>query len=167
MSFRDEMRASKAIGSKNYDAAIEIYKKKIEANPIDYIALSMLAHCYEWKDDRETALEYANKQLAQYPKDFYTLILAARCWSEKDNEDQTYNYACRALENVPRSEPEDMSMVTYFVFKLLSVFKKFRKLPSKARESNLAFMKHYKENLEWARQYKQWYEAKHGTNASN
>lgn len=161
------MRASKAIGSKNYDAAIEIYKKKIEADPADYFALSMLAQCYEWQGDRETALEYANKQLAQYPKDFYTLILAARCWSEKDDEDQTYNYACRALENVPRSEPKDMSRVAYFIFKLLSVFKKFRKLPSKAKESNLAFLTHYKESMKWAWQYKQWYEAKHGTNERN
>ena len=117
------MRASQAVGSKNYDAAIEIYKKAIETDPADYFALSMLAHCYEWKGDGETALNYANKQLAQYPKDFYTLILAARCWAKKDNEDQTYNYVCRALENVPRAEPEDIPKITYLIFKVCSIFK--------------------------------------------
>lgn len=162
MSFRDEMRASKAIGAKNYDVAIEVFKKRIETDRTDSEALSMLAHCYEWKGDRETALEYANQGLAQNPKDFYLLLLAARYWSEKKDEDQTYNYACRALENVPRAEPEDVPKAIYFLFKILSVFKKkYRKLESKAREDEVEFKKHYKESIGWAWKYKQWYETNH------
>jgi len=167
MTFLNDMRASKAIGSQNYDVAIEEYKKRIEADETDSFALSMLASCYEWKGDKETALQYANKQLAQNPKDFYMLLLAARYWSDKKDEDQTYNYACRALENVPRTEPGNISKMTYFIFKLLSVFKTFRKLPSKAEEGHLKFKQHYKESIEWAWQYKQWYESNHGTNTNN
>ncbi len=164
MTLLDEMRASKAVGSKNYDVAIEIYKKRLEADETDSFALFMLAHCYEWKGNREAALEYANKRLAQDPKDFYTLLLAARYWSDKNNEDQAYNYACRVLENVPRAEPEDIPKVLYFILKLLSVFKRFRRLVSKAKEGDLEFKKHHKESIEWAWQYKQWYEAKHTSN---
>ena len=167
MTFFDEMRASKAIGSKNYDVVIEVFKKRIEINEADSEALSMLAHCYEWKGDKETALEYANKQLSQNPKDFYMLLLVARYWFEKNNEDQTYNYACRALENVPRAEPEDIPKALYFILKLLSVFKKFRRLPSLAKKGDLNFKKHYKESIQWAWQYKQWYEKNHGTNTNN
>jgi tetratricopeptide (TPR) repeat protein len=161
MTFFDEMRASKAIGSKNYDVAIAIYKRKLESDETDSFALDMLAYCYKWKGDTEAALEYVNKRLAQDPKDFYMLLLAAGCWFEKNNEDQTYNYVCRALENVPRAEPEDIPKVTYFILKPLSIFKRFRRLASKMREADLSFKKHYKENIEWAWQYKQWYETKH------
>jgi tetratricopeptide (TPR) repeat protein len=161
MTFFDEIRASKAVGSKNYDVAIEIYKKRLEADERDSFALSMLAYCYKWKGDREAALEYVNKRPAQDPKDFYMLLLAARCWSEKDNEDQTYNYACRAIENVPRAEPEDIPKLIYFMLKPLSIFTRFRRLASKVKESDFKFKKHYRESIEWAWQYKQWYETKH------
>jgi tetratricopeptide (TPR) repeat protein len=150
MTFFDEMRASKAVGLKNYDVAIEVYKKRIEADVTDSFALSMLAFCYEWKGDRDTAMEYANKQLAQNPNDFYMLLLAARYWSDKNNEDQTYNYACRALENIPRAEPEDIPKVIYFILRLLSIFKRFRRLSSKAKEGDLEFKKHDRESIEWA-----------------
>ncbi len=168
MAFLDDMRASKAIGSaigsKNYDAAIEICKKKLQTDPADSFALSSLAFCYERKGDRETAMEYVNRQLAQYPNDFYMLLIAARYWSEKENDDQTYNYTCRALENAPRGEPDDVPKVAYFIFKVFSIFKKYRKLPHKAKESNLAFKQYYKESIEWAWHYKQWYEEKHASN---
>ena len=160
MSFCADLQAARAIGANNYDAAIEIYRKKIEANPGDCFALSMLAHCYEWKGDLEAALEYGHKVLAQYPEDFYTLILVARCWSEKGNEEQTYSYVCRALENVPSAEPEDLPRVLYLILKLCSIFRRDRKLEARAREDEMVFRRHYKESLGWASKYKLWYEAR-------
>jgi len=161
MKFSDRMRASKAIGSRNYDLAIEEYKKIIAADEKDSFALTMLAACYEWKGDMETALKYANQTLAQNPKNFYMLLLAARYWSNKDDEDQTYNYACRALENVPREEFENIRKVINFIFGLCSIFKKYRGLEARAKKDEIEFKKYYKESIEWAIQYKQWYEAKH------
>jgi hypothetical protein len=68
---------------------------------------------------------------------------------------------------VPRAEPEDAPKIAYFIFKVCSIFKKYRKLESKAKEDELEFKKQYKESIEWAWKYKQWYEAKHSSNANN
>jgi tetratricopeptide (TPR) repeat protein len=157
------MNASKAIGSKNYDIAIDIYKKRLEADESDLFALSMIAHCYDWKGDREIALKYANKLLAQDPTNFEMLLLAARYWSHNNNEDQTYSYACRALENVPHSKPDDIPIWVYWLLKFLSIFKRFKRLESRVKESGLKYEKYHKDSIEWAWQYKKWYEEKHGS----
>jgi tetratricopeptide (TPR) repeat protein len=156
------MRTSKAIGAKNYDIAIDEYKKRLETDGTDQEALSMIALCYGWKGDLEHAIPYANKRLAHDPTDFHMLLLSAKYWSNNGNEDQTYNYVCRVLENVPRSEPEDMHKSFYWLLKFLSIFKRFQGLQSVAKESQVGYEKYYKDNIEWARQYKEWYEAKHG-----
>jgi tetratricopeptide (TPR) repeat protein len=163
MNFFNNMRvrAAKAIGSRNYDAAIEAYKKMLETDEPDSYALTMLAVCYESKGDMETALKYANQELAQNPKNFYVLLFAARYWSNKDNEDQTYNYVCRALENVPSEEFENIRKVINFIFRLCSIFKKNRGLEARAKKDEITVTKYNKETIEWAIQYKQWYEAKH------
>jgi tetratricopeptide (TPR) repeat protein len=160
MSYLEELKASKAIGAGNYDIAIDLYKKRLEEDESDQDALSRLAMYYEWKGDMESAIQYANKRLAHNPRDFHTLLLAARYWSKNGNEDQTYNYACRALENVPRAKPHDIPKVIYWLCKFLSIFKRFRGLYSEAKRSQSGYEKYYKENIEWARQYKEWYESK-------
>jgi tetratricopeptide (TPR) repeat protein len=167
MHFRDRIIAARAIGSENYDDAIAVYKKSLETDIDESETLIMLALCYEWKGEIESALQYANKRLAQNPNDYEMLLLAARCWSERENEDQTYNYVCRAIENVPYSEPPEPPRVVFSIFKLLSLFKRFRALDSKAKKDNAAYNEYHKENIEWAFNYKEWYEAKNGTIGSN
>jgi tetratricopeptide (TPR) repeat protein len=156
------MRASKAIGAKNYDIAIDEYKKRLEVDESDQEALSMIALCYGWEGDLERAIPYAIKRLAHDPTDFHMLLLSAKYWSNNGNEDQTYNYACRVLENVPRSKPEDLPKSVYWLLKFFSIFKRFRGLESAAKESQVGYENYYKDNIEWVRQCKEWYEAKHG-----
>ena len=160
MTFLDDMRASKAVGAKNYNVAIDLYKKRVEADKTDSFAISMLAFCYEWPDNMEFALKYANKQLSQDPTDFHMLLLSARCWDELNDEKQAYIYACRALENIPQSEPKDMPKLGQMILKLLSIFKRYRGIDTRAKEGDLEYAKYHKECIEWARKYKQWYEDK-------
>jgi hypothetical protein len=160
MSYLEELKASKAIGAGNYDIAIDIYKKRLEADESDQQALSEIAMCYGWKGDMESSMQYVNKLLAQNPANFHMLLLAAKYWSSKSNQAQTYNYACRALENVPSSKPEDIPKVIYWLCKFLSIFKRFRGLYSAAKRSQSGYEKYYKENIQWARQYKEWYDSK-------
>ena len=160
VSLREDLKASNAIGARNYDVAIDIYKKRIASNESTPEDICLLAFCYAWKDDIESALYYANKRLAQNPTDFHVLLLTARCWFKKNDADQTYNYACRALENVPYFEPNDPCKKFYFILKLLSIFKRFRGIYFKAKEGHLRFKKQHKEDIDWAWKYKVGYEEK-------
>ena len=160
MSFRENKRAVAAIATRQYGIAIDIYKKRVEANAADTEALLFLAHCYEWNGEIELALQYANKCLAQDPTEFQMLLLVARCWCEKKNDEQTYNYVCRAIENVPYSEPEESPKIFYLILKCLSVFKRFRGIEARARKGMLKWRKDHKESVQWALNYKRWYESK-------
>ncbi len=160
MNFTKQLKASKAVGSKNYDLAIEEYKRILEANEKDQFALTMLAHCCEQKDDKINALNYASRVLDQDPNDFEMLMLSARFWSELGDEDRSYNYACRVVENAPQLYPELPTWVLK-ILKALLTFKKFRGLEDKAK-NDWSNHEHYKkDSLEWAKQYKAWYEVKH------
>ena len=159
MNFTKQLKASKAVGAKNYDLAIEEYKKILETNEKDQFALTMLAHCYEQKDDKISALNYASRVLEQDPNDFEMLMLSARFWSELGDEDRSYNYACRVIENAPQSY--ELPAWVLKILKALSKFNKFRGLENKAK-TDWSNHEHYKkDSLKWAKQYKAWYELKH------
>ena len=57
MSFSKNLKASAAIGAGDYETAIDIYEKKLDEDADDYLSLTMLAQCYEWKEDMDTAIE--------------------------------------------------------------------------------------------------------------
>ena len=161
MNIRDDIKAAKAIGSKDYDTAIGIYRKRVEGDEKDSCSLAMLAHCYEWKGDVGSAIEYANRVLVADPTDFSMLLLAARYWSAKHDEDRTYHYACRALDNPPNTNPEIPKWV-FWILKPLYIFKKFRNFEEKCRKDFEKDENKDKENLDWAREYKRRYEARYG-----
>jgi len=161
LNLQNDIKAAKAVGSKDYDTAIEIYKGKVEENETDSFALSMLAHCYEWKKDMESAIEYANRVLGVVPTDFSMLLLAARYWSRQTDNDRTYHYACRALEHPPEPSPE-IPQWNFWILKPLSVFPKFRNFEKKAKKDMARHEMKDKDNLKWAKEYKEWYEIKHG-----
>lgn len=161
MSFIEDLKASSAIGSGDYDKAIEIYKRKLKENNKDNLALVMIAYCYEWKDDMEKAIEYANKALVADPTDFLMLLLAARYWSAKKDIDKTYHYACRAIENPPEMLP-DMPEWLFWLFKPLFLIPKFRNLDKRMKKDINKHQQRKFKNLKWAKKYKRWYEAKYG-----
>ena len=158
MSFQEQIKASKAIGAGNYDAAIAAYKRILEEKKDDPFALSMLAFCYEWKGQSGRAILYADKVLARFPDNFDMLLISARYWSESDDE-RAYQFVCRALENTAQAA-SDFPRWLLWLMKPLAIFKKYRGLEEKARGDATAHKKYKEEHLNWAREYKAWYELK-------
>ncbi len=158
---QQEMRLSAAIGKKEYDDAISICNEMLEADEYDPFALSMIAQCYEWKDDYENALLFASKCLEKNSGDFSMLILAARHWSMKKDEDKTYYYVCRALENRIYYSPVIPGWVNWFI-KLLSFFKKYQNIEEKVKMDQINHENRQKEEIKWAMDFKKWYESEKG-----
>ncbi len=119
----------------------------------------MLAICHELNGDRDEAFHYANKQLALDPNDYDILLLMARYWSESNDEDKTYYYVCFALKNITTSTTEIPNGI-YWLLKPLSIFRKFRRFEVWAKTNNLKHDKNEKDHIDWAKQYKEWYEGK-------
>jgi tetratricopeptide (TPR) repeat protein len=163
LSFRDQMIVSKAIGAKNYDAAIEVYKRMLNENKENYEATFMLAFCYEWTGNLAQAIIYADKFLTRFPNDLQMLLLSARYWAHSGDEERTYRFACRALEN----SDEKIYRIPKWPFKLLKplslFFKKFRGLEAKATRGEEINRKYKEDQLKWAKQFKAWFESKKAT----
>ena len=98
------MTAARAIGTKNYAAAIEACKRMLSENKADYFAISMIAFCYEWNGDIANAIIYADKFLARFPNGLDMLLLSARYWATNGDDERSYHFVCRAIEN--RSETQ-------------------------------------------------------------
>jgi tetratricopeptide (TPR) repeat protein len=160
LNISKQLKASKAVGAKNYDLAIEQYIKILESNQKDQFALTMLAHCYEQKGDKVNALNYASRVLDQDPRDFEMLLLSARFWSELGDEERSYNYACRVIENAQEFTPAPPTWLLRLL-KPLSIFKKFRGIENKAKIDWSNHANYKKDSVKWAKKYKEWYELKH------
>jgi hypothetical protein len=131
----------------------------LDANKEDYVAISMLALCYEWKGDIAQAIIYADKFLTRVPNDLVMLLLSARYWAESGDDERTYKFVCRALENANKKDPE-IPRWLFWLIRPLSIFKKFRRIEKKAQLDAQSY-KDYKTNqLNWAKKYKVWYESK-------
>lgn len=162
MSFRDQMIASRAIGANNYDTAITAYKRILEEDKEDYQAIGMLVFCYEWKGDIAQAIIYADKFLARFPNDLQMLLLSARYWAQSGDEERTYQLVNRALEN-SNEKTYEIAKWPFKLMKPLSIFKKFRELEEKAAKGEQINRKYREDQLNWAKQYKAWYESKQAT----
>jgi tetratricopeptide (TPR) repeat protein len=159
LSLRDQLRASRAIGAKNYDEAIDLCKRMLEKNSEDYNAISMLAVCYEWKGDIAQAIIYADKFLSRVPNELNMLLMSARYWAQSGDEERTYTCVCRAIESANKKEPE-IPRWLFWLMKPLSIFKKFRGLEKKAELDAQSYRDYKKNQLDWAKKYKAWYESK-------
>jgi hypothetical protein len=159
LSFQEKMIAAKAIGSKNYPAAIKSCKRMLSENEEDYFAIAMLAYCYEWGGAIANSIIYADKYLARFPNDLDMLLLSARYWATSGDEERSYNFVCRAMKN--RTEtPAEIPNWLFWLLKPFSILKKYRGIETKAKEGVQIDTQWKADNLEWARQYKIWYESK-------
>ncbi len=159
MSFLEMMKASSAVGTKNYDAAIDACKRMLDEDKEDYFATSVIAVCYEWKGDIAQAIIYADKLLTRFPNDLEMLLLSARYWAKSGDEERTYQFVRRALEN-SNEKTYEIPKWPFKLMKPLSVFKKFRGLEERAKKDEKNYQKNREEQLNWAKQYKAWYESK-------
>ena len=161
------MSAAKAAGAGDYDAAIDLYKKSLIKDQKDIIALNMIALCYEWKGDLENAVQYANKSLAINPIDFDMLMLAARYWRKMNDDDKTYHYACRIIENPPEPFPSIPKWLFWVVKPLSLIFKGLRNIEERSTNDFAENERNNAKGVEWAKEFKIWYESKHGKQNHN
>ena len=161
MSYSDELKASRAIGAKDYTKAIEIYEELLENDQDHPNAPGQLAMWYERLGDYENSIRYANIALEKDPTDYTILMIAARYWSQKNDEDLTYHFACRVLKS-PQYEFPKLMWFTNKVLRVLSVFKKGVNLEKRAKEGQELHRKYVKDSLVWANEIKSEYETKHG-----
>ncbi len=159
MSFREQMIAARAIGSKNYTAAIESCKRMLNENNDDYFAIAMLAYCYEWVGDIANSIIYADKYLARSPNDLDMLLLSARYWAKSGDEERSYHFVCRAIEYRLETQTEIPKWL-FWLLKPFSILKRYRGLEKNAREGVQINKQWKSDNLEWAKRYKEWYESK-------
>lgn len=159
MPLLNRAKVSKAIGSGDYDAAIEACRQMLADDKEDYFALSTLAFCHEWKGDTGRAVFYADRLLARFPNDLDMLLLTARYWSESGDEERTYRFVCRAIEHSAEKTPGIPSWL-FWLMKPLTILKKFRDLEDQARYDIQGCRKYRVDHLIWANEYKTWYEWK-------
>ena len=154
--------ATAAMGDGDYDTAITIYEREIQENNKETYAVSIkaIAQCYGWKGDLESAIEYADKALTLDPDDFQMLMLAARYWHDKQNEEMTYKYICKVIENPPTEEEQIPQFVFWIMKPFALFFKNLRNIEKKAKNAFDESEQKNKEWIEWAKEYKNWYESK-------
>lgn len=160
MNFKAQMEAGKTVGSKDYNAIIELFEARLKADDKDLQALMMLATYYDKVGNSEAAIESATKALAILPTDFEMLVLAAGHWHEQKDHERAYHYVCRAVENPPKTGPGVAKLILP-ILRVVSVFKKYRNIEKRAREEMANHEHNARARLDWARGYKSWYEKHH------
>jgi tetratricopeptide (TPR) repeat protein len=154
--------ATAALRDDEYDKAIAIYKKALQADDkeIYAVAVKSIAQCYGWKGDLESAIKYADELLTLDPNDSEILLLTASYWYSKQNEEMTYKYVCRYVENPP--EPiEQIPKWIFWIIKPFSLF--FKNLRNLEKRSKFLFAEHNCRDIgkvAWAKKYKKQYESK-------
>ena len=161
MSYSDELRASRAIGAKDYAKAIEIYEELLEDDQDHPNAPGELAMWYERLGDYENSIRYANIALEKDPTSYTILMVAARYWSRKNDEGLTYHFACRVLKSSQYEYPKLMWFVN-LILGALSIFKKGVNAGKRAKKDQESYKEYVKDSLRWANEIKNEYEAKHG-----
>ena len=157
MKFSDQMKASRALGAKDYPTVIRYYEAEIENDSHDPMALFMLARAHERLGQSDRALEFATKALAVEPHDFEMLLVAARYWANKDPH-RTYDYVNKIIENPPAPPPKFATVIGTIVEFLAAIVKRRRNMKG-GMESHEAYIQ---ESLNWAQGYKVWYNSKYG-----
>ena len=156
------IKAAKAIGAGNYDAAIAAYERNLRGTREDALALSMIAQCYEWKGDAANAIKYAERALSADPNDFNSLSVAARYWNSMKDEGQTYRYACRILENLPEPLPEVPNVILLALHPFIRISRRLRDFANQVSADFSDVTESDRKIIEWARGFKHWYETSRG-----
>ena len=156
MKSSDERKAGNAIGRKNYDFAIDLYKKALEEDENDATALHWIAQCYEWKKNFGQAIIFAERLLNIESSNFDMLSMVGRYWSEKGDREKIYQFACRYIENEPELLPETPKSVYWILSPLVLIGKLFgeKNLVESGNQAILKRNKEIKEMLEWATKVK-------------
>jgi len=90
------------------------------------------------------------------------LMLAARYWSKMDDDDRTYHYVCRIVENPPEPFPVIPKWLFWIVKPFSLIFKGLRNIEETSINDVAENEKNKDKSIKWAKDFKDWYESKHG-----
>ena len=154
------MKAARALGRRDYREVIRLYKEHLEANPDDAFATDMISQCYVWLGEDDQAIEWGTQVLALEVDFIPTLRTLSGCYHRKGDHDRAYQCVCHALQSAYKFPPETPEII-YKFFGLLSKIPRFRKAldPDRMRQASARLDREHLRWLEWARGYKEWYEA--------
>ena len=76
-------QAVDAYADDNYDEAIELYKKALEADPAYTDALHGLVMCYQAKGDLDTAIELTKRYIEAQPEDILAFTNLSMFYQKK------------------------------------------------------------------------------------
>lgn len=163
MSFRDELKVARCIGSKDFDGAIRIMTSGLTNSKDDVWSFEMIAQCHQWAGRADMAITFAKRALEFDPKFFGSFELLSRIYAEKAEHETAAQYARLGLENYPAPIPPMPRIVVRLfqsVFWALGIF-----IPRLRALANLDAPDPNKPNNEWynwAKQYLEWYQETHG-----
>lgn len=86
---------------KNYQGAIDIYKKELDLMGEDSALASKMAYAYIYLPDWDSAVTWFNKYLTYAPDDANALINMSVAYNRLDNYEKWYEYLARALQIQP------------------------------------------------------------------
>jgi tetratricopeptide (TPR) repeat protein len=161
LHLRLNLEASRRIGRGDYRAAADCYRAIAAADPEQWPALLMLAHCHECQGQHAEELAAAMRVVAAHPNEFLALQSMARACVNSGDHHTAKLYVDRALARVPPalSRREER----YFLFCVRAIVAVMRLLPRYRRRLGLAQAlklsptESHREWKAWAHEYLAWY----------
>ena len=157
MKIRKLTALSSAVGRNDVGRIEALCAEELEVEPIDIMALIILADSYWRNEQLEKALPPALDALEVDPNEFYALRIVTSIYATRGEHQLAYRYAKRMLNVNPLTFPP-----TKAVSRILTPFAwlaKARRLKERVTRDELEIKISYSEWAQWARDYVSWYEA--------
>lgn len=163
MRFYLMMKISQAVGRGDSSAVISNCERILESYPRDLFALAMLAEYSNRLEQQNKAIEYAKQALEIDPNSLSMSRLLADIYYKLEEYDHAYDYVNRALSVHPTHKYRSYRTTPLsWLIKIVALLPKYRGLYQKSTNEFKALDAYEKEWLEWAQEYKTWYEEKLG-----
>lgn len=155
-----ELKAARAIGRRDFEEALRLYKEHIQAYPDSWFAMQMIAECYATLNQDDQAIEWGTRALALQAGFIPTFELLAGCYSRRGDHDRAYQCVCRVLEQPPH-EPARLPSIVRWIVRALSLVPRFRTKfdPDRVQAEQDRITAQHAQWRQWAMGYKEWYEA--------
>jgi tetratricopeptide (TPR) repeat protein len=155
------LRASRRLGRRDYSGAAACYKEIADAEPEQWAALLMLAHCHERQGQHAHALAASMRAVHAQPDQFLALQSMARACVNLQNHHTAKLYVERALAVAPL--PVSSREERFFLFLARAIVAGMRLLPRyrkripPTKALDLDPTRSLREWMDWAREYLAWY----------
>jgi tetratricopeptide (TPR) repeat protein len=153
------LRAMRLINKGDYHRGIDVCKEILDAGENSAEPFYWISYSYKSLDDIDNAVIYAEKALWRDPNHFHALLLLSSIYESKNDYEKAYEYVCRALANPP-APPQPPPKWFDRLMKMFLVIAGRRSMENELKE-NYIMEREDREWLNWAKEFKEWYEKGH------